>query len=690
MDKWKNMTKLQKGILSGIVACLLIGGGIFVIVQQLMEPQDFQPSVNLKYEMNSGVIVELDLNSEEQLLAAACMIPVTPTTVTGLPDFKPLVFRERGQPLATDIATSEPDLRERVELNKLGNSKEEMSRGVANKYWATVNTIIVVSTYDEALLVAPLAKLTNSPIIYDSSKVGDFVESRKVENMILVGGASDHDDLKRGVGIRRLADRDAVWDYYMEEATARGVTVDYIVVINPYDIQFSNDSYWTPGMSLPSAYLAASHDALVVLNDYTVEHNWTCLLGYGTGDAGSGERGADEDIANDTEEMRIQKLVNAKAILADNDIDYAYSYLTSRGHLAKYVAIGGGPGAIPHLYIKSPIWYEGVKQDAKGEEYVASDHYYGDTDLRLTADEYGEYTLGNNYGHMRSELYVQEMAVGRIVASSMQDACGLVARSLGYWKSYYNQNVLTDQTVWWRQTTVVTSLVTGTADNNVANQQVALFAQNNMLTKKIDPRNAPIQWATGEDTVKLSMETSNAIIYDGHGYPDGWYYMWSSTSDKEADWDRIGAEDIRGSDLHAAPVFGACCLSSALDWPTVWAGGSKEAEFTPHNSMALAFIHAGSSGYVGATEESWGAFFFGLFDGTPDQYGAGDFDMATMYYRHLLEDGMTNGEALNAAKTSFYEVDWLKEGERPFARVCVLETVLYGDPAAPWAYPGES
>ena len=144
----------------------------------------------------------------------------------------------------------------------------------------------------------------------------------------------------------------------------------------------------------------------------------------------------------------------------------------------------------------------------------------------------------------------------------------------------------------------------------------------------------------------------NGIIYDGHGYPDGWYHMWASTGDEDADWDKIGAEDVNKLVLHAVPVFGACCLSSALDWPMVGAGGSHEKLMTPDNCMSLAFIRAGAMCYIGATEESWGSFIGGLFDDDADAWGYGDFDLPTMFWDALL-DGDRIGPALNAAKDKF-------------------------------------
>jgi len=42
------------------------------------------------------------------------------------------------------------------------------------------------------------------------------------------------------------------------------------------------------------------------------------------------------------------------------------------------------------------------------------------------------------------------------------------------------------------------------------------------------------------------------------------------------------------------------------------------------------------------------------------------------------------------AKLTFYNEEWGTFTSRPFARVCILETAPYGDPAAPYGAPGQS
>ena len=98
----------------------------------------------------------------------------------------------------------------------------------------------------------------------------------------------------------------------------------------------------------------------------------------------------------------------------------------------KYLGIVGDPCAVPMLYLKSPVWYENVDQEEKGEEYLATDTYFGDLDIKLVASNITE-GIESNFDYKNERLYTQELAVGRIVAPDILDASALLTRTIGYW-----------------------------------------------------------------------------------------------------------------------------------------------------------------------------------------------------------------------------------------------------------------
>ncbi|MCG2827513.1 MAG: C25 family cysteine peptidase, partial [Thermoplasmatales archaeon] len=410
--------------------------------------------------------------------------------------------------------------------------------------------------------------------------------------------------------------------------------------------------------------------------DYTIEQSWTMQLGYGTGDAGSGERGEDPiDTLTDDAEIVLQKNINNKAIKIDNDIDYAADFLKNHEMNPQYIALVGGPVSLPMLYIKNPIWYENP-QEEKGEEYLATDSYYSDLDITFDKSknvkgeyicygEPGEYN-GSNYEYANPELYTPELAVGRIVASNVLDGSALVVRSLDY-----------DETPEYHS--ILTSRMCGDASANCAeHQRVEAFLPNGILSTRLQwfPPSTLGFWAP-KDTFSSHtagdpalMTKANFIIYNGHGFPDGWYYYWAHAHDYDNTGDTIRTEDVRTLEMKPSIVFSASCLCSALDWPTIWAGATDERPGEPDTFFSLGLIHAGALAHIGSTEESWGAFFGGEFN------GYGDFELATTYFDELLSNDLSIGMAHSTAKQKYYS-----DYNSVFDKTCFLENVLYGEPA---------
>lgn len=683
----KEILKRNQLLTFGVITVLILTG-VYILYpeESTSDNPPFKLYTNNKNLLSGSYFVELDDAEDEewQFQAALGFIPaIMGQTILGDANKNPLVFST-----TPDVPTpmkKYSDLQPTIQISDLGENANSATIEIATTYWSTINTIVIASNYENALLVTPLAVELNLPIIIDGGKTENFIRNENIKSAITVGNVEEYS----GIGLKQMEGINAIWEMYMEILDQNSKACDYIVVTNPYDIDYDNSNLYLPGLSLASGVLAAGHNALIVTGDYTINLTWIQQLGYGLGDAGSGERGADEDTITDEEELALQKSINNRAREIDEDIDMAVEFLRSYEHTAKFVGLVGGPAALPMLYLKSPIWYEEVDQDEWGEEYVATDTYYGDTDIKLKSEE--ELDKNYNYEYNSEDLYDQEMAVGRIVAQNLRDASALVLRSLAYWEHEFDSPEILEINHWSRQALIVTSLMTGDSDNMAAQHQREVFADNLMKTNEYDPtRIAATSGSMWLDDVKEKMEKVNGIIYDGHGYPDGWYHMWTSTGDEDADWDVIGAEDINELTLHAIPVFGACCLSSALDWPAVGAGGSNEEEMTPDNCMSLAFIHAGAICYIGATEESWGSFFGGLIDEDLDAWGYGDFDLPTMFWQYLLEYNMEIGWALNEAKDLFLNEIWTDQASKPFAYLCMLETVLYGDPAAMNGHPGFS
>lgn len=591
-------------------------------------------------------------DTEEEYAGAVALAPVMSRQGD---DYIPLLWNN-GETVTPSIAKY-GEIKE-IDIGSAGETRDEIACAIAEQYWTTIDMAIVVEGYREALLGTPVASKLKCPVLYSTSYTYDYLDTKGTKMLISIGSCK----VPVRFGLLELESTDEVWNFQLEQGGT-----DYIIVTNPEDIKADH----LPAQSLNAAVLGCEKYALVSAENYTVDLNWTRSLGYGTADAGSGERGEGPDVLTDEQEMEILLNISKRTIQMDRAIDRAAALLNDSGG-AKYVAIVGSNTAVPMMYVKSPVWYEGVSQEEKGEEYCATDHYYGDLDIKLKLD-----MVERNFEQTDDLLYTQELAVGRVIGATLLDSSALIVRSIGYQE--YEASL---PGPWRQRGEIVTSWMCGDSDNLAAAHQQALFASFGIISEQEHPPEGwkivvvPTRGAVGK------MEEQGIIIYDGHGFPDGWYWTWISTHNDADDYDRIGAEDVWDLNIHATPVFGACCLSGALDWTYIWKDSENSKPGIPQNFISLAFIHAGAMGYIGATEESWGMFFGGLADGNNDAWGYGDFDMPTMMWEYILSEKLPVGEALARAKEMFYGL----EGDTPFTRVCLLETAYYGEPSADLGY----
>ena len=655
----KNKTKI---ILSIIVVTLIILSCYFMYGKPAKAFSLSYSSVRIP--ISNPIMVNID---DKNLISAS--VCFAPATNDGRGYYVPLFFTT-GASLPSHI--NENYHLTEILISSFGKNPSDISINVAEAYWSKIMLVVIVSNYNDALTLAPLASYLNAPLIFKGDNVQNFLERNHINNAIIIG-SGDYD-----VGIKRLNNRAEIWDYYLERLEENGDKCDYIVVTNPNDI---NKPVMIPYLSLNTAVLASYRKAIVVTGDYTIEQSWITQLGYGTGDAGSGERGEDPiDTLTDDDEIVLQKNINTKAIKLDNDIDYAANFLKNHEMSPEYLALVGEPVSLPMLYIKNPIWYENANNGDNGEEYLASDSYYADLDIKLESakNAKGEYICygepgnynGSNYEEMNTDLYSQELAVGRVVSRNLLDESALLVRGFNYEKPsrlYHS---------------ILTSRVTGTSSQGAATVEANTFTENGVQTTKIilppitstpsrsyTPEEISSTHATGNPA---RMKEADFVIYNGHGFPDGWYYWWMHMHDYENSPDTIRTEDVENLGLPSSIVFSASCLCSALDWPMIWNGSSDERPGNPDTFFSLALLHAGAIAHIGSTEESWGAFI----GGTVNNLTYGDFDMPNFYFKHLL-DGDSLGMAHINAKMDFV----VKGGNDAFTKTCFLENVLYGEPA---------
>jgi hypothetical protein len=658
-----------KTLLAIFIILLLILGCYFVYGKIATKP------FRLSYESRRVPLLgSLLVKTEDKTLlpAGVCF---TPLTCNGRNYYIPTFFSVENMSLPQHLLSRyAPEI---LNLSEFGRSISEISIGIAENYWERIELVVIVSNYQDALVAAPLAAWLNAPLIFKGSGVQGFLASRGVPSAIVIG-SGDYD-----VGIKRLISRQAIWDFYLELLAEEGRSCNYVIITNPKDLE---KDVLVPYLSLNSAILAAYRNGIVVTDDYSVEKGWLFQLGYGMGDAGTGERGDDPDILPEEEELELQRKINERAIKIDNDIDKAVEFLQAREMRPEYLALVGCPAALPMLYLKNPIWYENAAPEYdNGDEYLATDSYYNDLDIKLEINrniagdyicigEPGNYQ-GSNYEFVREELYTQELAVGRVVAWNLVDASALVVRSLEF-------NEIPEFA------SIVTSRACGAASeplnpDSPPRQQQVIFLRNEIPAKVFRPVETSgthlLARVAGEYLTEIvgnfspaMIAEANFVVYNGHGYPDGWYYWWAHIDEMENSPESIRTEDVRELSMKPNIVFSASCLCSCLDWPVIWNGSLDERRYDELGMkmfFSLALIHAGSLAHLGNTELSWGSFI--------GVEGYGDFDLATWYFEELLDRDLSIGRAQADSKERFIQ----EYGYDVFMQTCFLENVLYGEPA---------
>ncbi len=324
------MNKKTKIVLSIIVIAIVVLSAYHVYKKPA---KAFSLSYNSQRIPATNPIM-ITVDDENLISASVCFAS---TTNDGKGYYVPLFF-STGESLPSHI--NEKYHPTNILISSFGKNPSDISIKIAETYWSKIELVVIVSNYNDALTSVPLASYINAPLIFKGGNVQNFLDRNHINNVIVVG-SGDYD-----VGIKRLDNRAEIWNYYLGRLKENKDECDYIVVTNPNDV---SKDVMIPYLSLSSAPLASYRKAIVVTNDYTIEQSWINQLGYGTGDAGSGERGEGPDTLTDDDEIVLQKNINKKAIKIDNDIDYAVSFLKERKMDPQYLALVGGPVSLPML-----------------------------------------------------------------------------------------------------------------------------------------------------------------------------------------------------------------------------------------------------------------------------------------------------------------------------------------------------
>ncbi len=325
-----------------------------------------------------ALVLKLD-RQQWQALAAVCATPAFYNCANSVP----LIFddgTEKGEvAIPHDTAA----------VKDFGATAAEATAAIAKKYWKKADCVFVVTDYDQALWVVPSAALLSAPILVAPEE--SVLQALGAQKAIVVGNAKP--SVKEVVN---LADKEAVWKFHLALLKEQDKKCDYVVITNPHDADDkpSENVQW-PYLSLAAAPLAAYRQAIVQTGDFTGDRALLHALGVSLGDAG--------------DKAKYEK-VKPSFIKVKEACAAAAKFLSDNGSSPQFLGMVGGSVELPYymidLHAKFTYWNLAI-------DYVPADTPYAT--LRSDVDF--------------SRFVKPDMAVGRIMADSIQDATLLLART---------------------------------------------------------------------------------------------------------------------------------------------------------------------------------------------------------------------------------------------------------------------
>ena len=523
--------------------------------------------------------------------------------------------------------------RERTELDFSDVTRASVE--LAELCWLQSDLIIIYSDYGNGLAAVPLAAYYNIPMVYiknSTEGLSDLLTKLKCKYAISVGDAPLLSIPTLGISYDSEI---TLNEFYLWCLVSNGDSSNYAVVTNPMDVfnTWGEDGKIpTAGVSMTAAQVAAYRKAMV----YFVDGFRQDQLGIEFDDiVNYNQMGAEIAVANVYANATKQKVYEAKN-------------LTERyGGTLEYLTIVGDPIAVPFYY----GFFDPGSGSPKfeGTNYAASDYYYAD----LEGDE------------------KQDIAYGRILARSLTDTSLLCVRNLGY-TEFCELNFEKGNDVSERFYDTFSENWQENAGVFVGTSKPLPMpgALKHMKKFHYDVLSGAGMFVTGEESLKFNdvtaaemLDKMNYIMYCGHGN----YFSWYSN---RADY--IDAQFINTQKLKPGFAAVMACQTSRTD------------NLDDPNEMKIAhsYLHAGLSGYIGASRLAYGLFKVG--DGEQGMLlDTGALYLVDRITQHFAGGGYTIGELLLLARNDMQDKYDINGGssEEEEAKITCWEYLLYGDPA---------
>jgi len=424
-------------------------------------------------------------------------------------------------------------------------------------------------------------------------------------------------------------------EFYLWCLESNGESSNYLVVTNPMDVFNTwgeTGKIPTAGISMTAAEVAAYRKAMIYFVDGFQQNELGIDFDNGID---YNQMGAEIAVANSYANATKQKVIEAKNLSG------------SYGGVLEYLALVGDPVAVPFFYEFFDPGDGASKFD--GTNYAASDYYFSD----IEGDE------------------KQDLAYGRILARSLTDTSLLCVRNLGY-DEYCELNFEKGNDVSERFYDTFSENWKENAGVFVGTSKPLPMpgALKHMKKFHYDVLSGAGMFVTGEESLKLNdvtaaemLDKMNYLMYCGHGNYNSWY-------SNRADF--IDAGFVNTQKLKPGFAAVMACQTSRTDNP----------DDLNDMKISLSYLHAGLSGYIGASRLAYGLFMVG--DGEQGVIlDTGALYLVDRITQHFAQDGYTIGELLLLARNDMLDKYDINGGttEDEEAKITCWEYLLYGDPA---------
>ncbi len=410
-----------------------------------------------------------------------------------------------------------------------------------------------------------------------------------------------------------------------------------------------------PDLSSLAPYLTAYHQGLVLARpEFALQYP-----GY-TGCIDCGEPTTSEESIEDANKQALythNELLKLLTRLSDQSLEDVLGNSEAINSLADkyysepvYLGIIADTNMIPHYY------YEGG--DAAEGYGEPGDTLYGD----INADPNDPFNdLGP--GRISPDMPDLELPVGRLVGFDAQDVSALLGRTFFYYDiidgfSGFDQS---DAQAIWKNNAylflgskIPVEMMYGALFDNIKESLMEGGFNVKETSEALSHRENSDRFQTG----------SNYILGGVHGF---YYWYVPAARTKYAGGSAFDVAHVREMNFGPSTMFLVSCVTGRIDG------------LNPENCLAMAYLHCGMVGFVGATRSTYGGLDMETdLDMRLEPTGA---VLMSKYFTQQIMDDQDIGLALRNAKNLYLPDDAASGSEAGLARIMYAHYIVHGDPA---------